>query len=276
MMRRFLAALLSLATIVALAPRGASAQTSAPAYEGGYAGKGDLVVQSAVAGAPVGVGGRIAFEESGSLFRLDVLSLAIPGTDSAISSVLATQLFPQGGFSVVFDRRNSTYTIWSAAKHAYYSHGIQRDAKSPAPDATPTPIATPGAGTTGPDFFSAFKALRSLKDDKTFSMSIALTGHSTLFGHAVSTLQYQYAQTPLVSGGSTGDVHGEIDFADDFDEVPIRFTASAALKGIPPSSMRLELTELAKAAPPLGDFQPPRDYTRANSIGDVLGGSVHF
>ena len=87
----------------------------------GYAGKGSLVIQTSLGETKLTVGGDIAFEERDTVIRIDILSLGIPGADPTLSAVMSTQLFPPGGFTVIYDRKQSTYTVWSNAKRLYYS-----------------------------------------------------------------------------------------------------------------------------------------------------------
>jgi hypothetical protein len=260
----------------ALLPWPASAKNepdaNANGSEGGYVGKGNVVIQTALAGAALTLGGDIALEERGSRLRLDVLSLGIPGTDPTVSALLSTQLFPAGGFTIVYDRRDASYTVWSAARHAFYVGGGR--ARAGATQTVPSyaaPAADAIAG--GADLFSAFGAARSLADDRTFSASVTLTGHSTLFAHPVTAVRYQFSKASL-NGGESIDAHGELELADDLDEVPVEVTASLTSKSIPQSSLRLDLTQLARQTPPNDDFEPPPAYTKANAIGEVIGGKV--
>jgi hypothetical protein len=260
----------ALAASLAAAPA-ARAQDAPPAS--GYAGKGNVVIRTSLAGASLTLGGSIALEERGSRLRIDVLSLALPGADATISAVVGTQLFPPGGFTIVYDRRDGTYTVWSAARRAFFVGGARANASGAPLPAYANPAA--GAIATGADLFNAFEALRSLRTDRTFSASVELTGHTTLFGRPVTGLRYRFAEVST-SGDRSLDVHGELELADDLDAVPVEITASVAAKGLPESSLRLDLTQLAKQPVPAGDFQPPADYARANAIGDVIGGKLSF
>ena len=262
---------LVLACAAALVPNAALAQP-APPNDGptGYVGKGDLVVQTAIAGVAVTIGGHIALEERGSRLRIDVLSLAIPGADPTISALAGSQLFPPGGFTIVYDRRVATYTVWSAGKRAFYTGGGHANG----PSANVPSYASPAASAiaNGGGLFDAFGALRGLKSDKTFEASVTMTGHASLYGHPVTMLSYRLTQVPL--SGAAFDAHGELSLADDLDAVPVRVTASVASGNIPKSSLRLDLTSLAKRLPDDADFVPPPDYARTNDLGDVLGRSL--
>jgi len=259
-----------LCAVACCTPAAASAQ-SAGGKNGettGYVGTGDLVIGTTIAGAAITLGGRVALEERGSRLRIDVISLAIPGMDPTLSALASSQLFPPGGFTVSYDRRDATYTVWSSGKHAYYTGGGRTAGASDNPPAVANPAA--GAIANGANLFDAFGALRGLKEDREFSASVTLTGHTNLFGHPVTGVSYRLTQSAL-TGNASLDAHGELELADDLDEVPVRVTASVTSANIPPSSLRLDLTSLAKQTPDEADFAPPRDYTRAKTIGEVIG-----
>ncbi len=229
----------------------------------GYVGKGQLVVQTAIAGVDkLTVGGDIALEERGSFLRLDVLSLAIPGTDPTLSAIVGTQLFPPGGFTIVYDRKAASYTVWSNAKRSYYT-----SASGPTPKTTPAPLAD-AIGAAG-DLFAPLAFAKSLRTDRTFSATLSLVGHGPVNGHPATGIDYQYARTNAT--GDRTDVHGRLELADDLDEVPVEITASVKSASIPASSLRLDLTTLAKQTPNESDFTVPPGYARASDLGTVLG-----
>jgi hypothetical protein len=265
-------ALALLCAIACSFPSTASAQTArgTNADVTGYVGTGDLVIGTTIAGASVTLGGHISLEERGSRLRIDVLSLAIPGMDPTLSALASGQLFPPGGFTVSYDRRDATYAVWSSGKHAYYMGGGR--ATNADAGGSPSAFANPAAGAiaNGANLFDAFGALRGLKDDSAFSASVALTGHTKLFGHPVTGVSYKLTQSAL-AGNASLDAHGELELADDLDEVPVRVTATVTTGSIPQSSLRLDLTSLAKQTPDDADFAPPRDYTRAKTVGEVIG-----
>jgi hypothetical protein len=236
-----------------------------PQPEVGYVGPGDAQIQSMLAGAPLTLAANVAFEERGTRVRLDILSVGLQGNTSGLTGMMATQLFPAGGFTIVYNRSDSTYTVWSAARHAYFIGG------GPNPTPTPTPAPSPSATPRG-DLFGLFGPLRSLKDDRTLSLTVALTGHSTLFGHPVSNVHYAFLRTTLT--GDTMDVHGDLAVAEDLNGVPLQLTASAVAKGIPQSSLRIELPQLEKRIPSESDFEPPLGYARVTNIGDAIGGKI--
>ncbi len=251
------------ALLCALAPVGAPA-----ADDAGYAGKGTLVVQTSFGGdSKLTIGGDIAFEESDPYVRIDLLSLAIPGADPTLSSLMGTQLFPPGGFTVVYDRKDSTYVVWSTSKREYFAPPPKSSALA---QATPAPGSSPPARSAASGgLFGVFGFLRSLPDDKVFALSIALMGHGQTNGHASTGIHFQYLKT--TTAGDTTDFHGEMQLADDLNEIPIKISLSAKSKGLPQSALTLDATSIEKASPPQTDFAVPAGYARAASLGDVIG-----
>ena len=226
---------------------------------GGYVGRGKLVVQTAIAGIDLNVGGDIAFEQRGALARVDVLSVGLPGVDPTVSSLLGTQLFPPGGFTVVYDRTTASYVVWSVAKRNYFT------SISSSASATPTPVAS----TTAANTRSPFALLASIRDDSAFSVSLNLVGHGPINGHPATGIDYQLTRTTKT--GDKSDFHGRVQLADDLDELPIELTASVKTKSIPQSSLRLDLTSITKQTPNEIDFTVPQGFARASDLGSVLG-----
>ena len=255
----------ALAITAAVAALGAFAYVRAADEPSGYVGKGQVVVQTTIAGSDkLTVGGDIAMEELGSRLRIDLLSLGFPGTSATISSLVGTQLFPPGGFTVVYDRKNSSYTVWSNAKQRYYTNAA---AAGPAPNLPPGPLSV--AVVAGGDLFGAFSFARSLKDDSAFTLSVGLAGHQTVNGHPASGLNFQYART--TNAGDTVDLHGTFQFADDLAGLPVEITAAGHSRSIPESALRIDFSSVAQQTPPEGDFEPPAGYVRVDSLGDVIG-----
>jgi hypothetical protein len=242
---------------------------SAAVDAAGYTSKGQIVVRTMLGGAEITFGGDIALEERGDLLRFDLLSLAIPGTDPTLSAALSTQLFPQGGFTVVFDRSARTYTVWSPSKHKYYTGGPAQSNASPAP--APAPNAATAIGAAG-DLFNAFAFAKSLKDDAAFNATLTLAGHGPVNGHPATGIDYEFSRT--TKSGESTEFHGRLQLADDLDSVPVQITVSAHGKSLPQSSLRLDLTSLAKTPVPAGDFQVPAGYARVAEIAQVLGATL--
>jgi hypothetical protein len=256
---------------------GTFADASAADEPSGYVGSGQLVIQTTLGGdMKITVGGNIAMEEHGPFLRVDVLSLGIPGTNPTTSSVISavsTQLFPPGGFTIVYDRRASTYTVWSNAKHAYYTNASTDESASGSGAAGAVPLSGAAvAVVASSDLFSAFSFARSLKDDSAFTLTFGLAGHQTVNGHPATGLNFQYARTTKT--GDALDLHGTFQFADDLDGVPVEITAAGHSKSIPESAFRLDFSSLTKQSPPDADFVPPPNFVRANTLGDVIGKSL--
>ncbi len=253
----FVASIGAVAAVATLA-----SHATAASDPGGYVGRGQIVVQTAIAGIDkLTVGGEIAFEQRGPLARVDMLSLGLPGTDPTLSALLGTQLFPPGGFTIVYDRTAATYVVWSNAKRAYFT-----SVATPPTGSTPAPVASASAA---PGASSPFNFLKTIRDDTAFSVTLSLSGHGPINGHPATGIDYRMARTTKT--GDTSDFHGRVQLADDLDELPIEVTASVKTKSIPQSSLRLDLTSIAKQTPNEADFAVPQGYARASDLGSVLG-----
>ncbi len=277
-----------------MTPTPPPALSGANAHDVGYAGRGTLQVQTTLDGPSLGVpslggvtlkvtvNGDIALEARGQLLRVDLLDLAIPGSDPLLSALASSQLIPPGGFTVVYDRSASTYTVWSSSKRAYYVGGGATPNGSavggPASGGTPSGSVTSGSAPAGgpdaalgagADLFKAFAIARSLKDDSAFSATVTLAGHGTVNGHPATAVDYQYART--TNAGDSTSIHGRLQLADDLDDVPVQVSVSLKTPSIPESALRLDMTTLSRANVPAADFTAPAGYFRANAIGDVLG-----
>jgi hypothetical protein len=232
----------------------------------GYVGKGNIVVQSTIMGdTKITLGGDVAMEERGPRLRVDVLSLAIPGTSGTLSALISTQLFPPGGFTVVYDRSAGAFTVWSSSRQRFYTSA------SAGTQSAGQPIAASAATAIveGGDLFSAFSFARSLKDDTAFNVSLGLAGHQTVNGHPATGMNFQYDRK--TKAGADLELHGTFQFADDLDGVPVEITVAGKGGSLPDSAFRLDFSSLTKQTPPDEDFEVPAGYTRATSLGDVIG-----
>jgi len=235
-------------------------RAAAPA-EGGYVGKGTLVVRAPLPGTttPIDVGAHIAFEQRGSLFRLDIIDIALPGA-GVVGSALATQLFPPGGATVVVDSSGKRYTVWSNTTRKYYmtSFGAK-------PSGSPAPPPAPSASTAP----NPFGFERSLRDLAALNISLSLAGHGNVDGHPATGVNYGFTRT--TASGERTDAHGTVEFADDLDGVPVQLTASFTNKNVSGISLRADATQLSRQVPSETDFQIPSGFAPASSIGDVIG-----
>lgn len=252
-------------TATAVAAMFCVAVRAADAPAAGYVGKGTIVVRGALPGTttPIDVDGDLAFEQRGSVLRLDVLDVSLPAA-GAVGAALATQLFPAGGISAVYDRSAATYTVWSNASRKYYTsgaNGATSAAPTPAPQATASPASSP---------FGFEKSLRELT---ALNLTLSLAGHGPINGHPATGLNYLFTRT--TASGDTTDLHGTVQFADDLDGVPVQLSASFKNKYVPETSMRADITQLTKGTPADADFQPPAGFARTTTLGDVIGKTLH-
>ncbi len=186
--------------------------------------------------------------------RLDLLSLSLgtPG-GPALPGII-----PPGGYTIVYDPLAQTYTIWSAAKRAYYTGNAK-----PAPSASATPAATPSpAATRGSPF-------ERVKDLKAFSLSIDLAPKETIDGHVTTPFDFKLLEQR--QSGDPFDLAGRVNFADDLAGAPILLVAHATSgAGGNVGNLRLALTQVRRSAPPPSDFTPPAGYAQAAGLFDVL------
>lgn len=218
-----------------------------------------------LSGTKLSVTGNIALEELGNLVRLDMVSLSLPGLDPALSALASSQLIPAGGYTVVFDQGKHGYTVWSTSKRTYYT-------SSPgAADQTNNPVIGAAAtiGSTS-DFLHAFALAKPLKDYRAFSASVTLNGHGQTNGHPTTGIDFAIKRQERT--GDPLDLHGNLQLADDLDEIPVRINANVqGSGGLPPSSMQLDLTSVDRSTPAAGDFTVPAGYAKAAQLSDVFG-----
>jgi len=250
----------ALAAGFASATHVAVAQTSS-----GFSARGSLVVQTTLSGQKLNIGGNIALEQRGSRVRIDMLSLAFPGTDQTLSALASSQLFPPGGYTVVFDQQSRTYTVWSSSKRTYFTSqpGTTPQASNPA-------VAAASTVGNANDVLHAFAFARSLRNYRQFSASVSLAGHGTTNGHPTTGINFALRRQERT--GEPLDVHGTLQLADDLDEIPVQIAASLkGAGGAPPLSLRLDLTSVDRNAPAEGDFTVPDGYSKAAKVTDVFG-----
>ena len=248
-------------------PFAPSAALAAPtdAVAAGFSAQGALAVQTQLSGTKLHVTGNIALKELGDLVRLDMVSLSLPGLDPALSALASSQLIPAGGYTVVFDQAKHGYTVWSSSKRMYYT-------SSPgAADETNNPVVGAAAtiGSTS-DFLHAFALAKPLKDYRAFSASVTLSGHGQTNGHPTTGVDFAIKRQERT--GDPLDLHGNLQLADDLDEIPVRINANVqGAGGVPPSSMTLDLTSVDRRAPAASDFTVPAGYAKAAQLSEVFG-----
>ncbi len=261
--RRMLAAAL-LASLLAAPAAGRTAAPATGSASGpatGFHSTGTLVVQATVSGSPFNVGGNIALYRRGSMYRLDLLSLGFPGTDSTTSAVAGALLAP-GGATIIYNGATGALTAYSNGNRDYYEDTPK--AATPGPATAPLP-ASPGAA----DPLAALAGIvRQLHDVQ--RASIELTGHSTTNGHATDDLDVLVRrQRP---GKALEDYHAQLALADDLDGFPVRilFSSTPATPQDFGGSLRLDLTAIALETPDDAVFAVPAGYARVASLGQVL------
>ncbi len=234
----------------------------------GLVGKGTLVGRTALGGSDtLTLGGSIAFEARGPLIRLDILSLGIPGADPTLAA-LAQSFIAPGGYTVVYDRQTSGYVVWSKAKQSYYQNSVGNVGEK-----APQPVASSSArvGVGESDLLGAFGFAKSLKDLKTFTIQLGLSGHGPVNGHPATGLDFLFARQ--TNEGDPLNVHGRIQFADDLDGFPVQVNATVKTKGFGLDA-QLDLTQIEKRVPDAADFDVPQGFTRVQDLGGVLGGAI--
>jgi len=251
----------AIAATICLATSAAVAQ-----QPNGFSAKGALVVQTEFSGAKINIGGNINLEQRGPLVRVDVLSLSLPGMDAMLSQLANSQLFPPGGYSLVYDQAKHSYTVWSPSRHAYYTN----DNGGSAPSSSNPAVAAATTVGNATDMLHAFAAAKALRDYRQFSASLNLTGHGTTNGHPTTGLDFALKRQERT--GDPLDIHGSLKLADDIDELPVQVVASLkGAGGAPPTSMRLDLNSINQQTPSEDDFTVPAGYSQAQHLTDVLG-----
>jgi hypothetical protein len=209
---------------------------------------------------PMTITANIAFEVTSRKVRIDLPSIALSGLSPAMAGMAPS--FPAGGVTVVADYSTWKMIVWVPSTKKYFVGDIPKPAfgKAATSQATAMPTAMPMPPV---DPFTAFSMFKGVK-----TFSIALTGHSTANGHPTS--QYDLAFEQENAAGNTFSLHGQVQLADDLSELPVVFAMSAKGTKMPESSLRYDVTSLARQLPPESDFHPPSGYKRATNPGDAF------
>jgi hypothetical protein len=251
-------------TLRALALAGAIAFLGASAPILGLRSSGTIVVAARVEGQPLNLGGNIALYRKGALYRLDVLSLGIPGTSSEISAA-ATALLGPGGITLVYDATTGAVTAWSTESRSWYPVTPPHAQQHGATAAVPPPDAASGS-----DPLAALAGVgAALRDVQ--AATIQLLGHKTVNGHPTTDVDVQMKrQRP---GKPFEDYHAQVALADDLSDFPVQiaFSSVPATATAFGGSMKLDLTDVQPATPDDAMFVVPSGYARAASLSAVLG-----
>jgi hypothetical protein len=224
----------------------------------GERASGTIVVQTQLQGAEVTLGGNVALYRRGPLYRLDLLSLGIPGSDPTTSAMLGALLGPSGA-TIIYDGATGSISAYANGNRTYYT-----EARSPAGAATVPPAAANAPRANG-DPFAILAAIA--KATATMQQaSIILTGHATVNGHPTSDLDVQLERHP--PGKADEKYHAQFALADDLDGFPVKISAesNSGMAG----KFQLNLTTVEAATPGDDVFAIPAGYTRVNDLGAVL------
>ncbi|HEY0395307.1 MAG TPA: hypothetical protein VGD01_12495 [Candidatus Elarobacter sp.] len=250
----------SAALLLASVPAVAPAQTMQAIP--GFRSSGTLVVALNLQGQPLNVGGRVAMYHKGSLYRLDVLSLGLPGLSGDLSAMAATLIGP-GGVSVLYDGTSGGLSAWSDTNKTYYSEAPRNAPAASRAGAQNAPPAGPA------DPLAALAGVGTLLRDVQ-TASIQLVGHSTVNGHPATSLDIQMKRQ--LPGKPIENYHAQLALADDLNEFPLQI----ALQSVPADknafggTMKLDLTDIQRDTPADTLFTVPQGYTRVTSISGVL------
>jgi hypothetical protein len=224
----------------------------------GERASGTIVVQTQLQGADVTLGGNIALYRRGPLYRLDLLSLGVPGADPATSAMLGALLGP-GGATIVYDGATGAISAYANGNRTYYT-----ESRSPA-GATAIPPSAGDAPRANGDPLAILAAIA--KATATMQQaSIILTGHAAVNGHPTSDLDVHLERR--LPGKAAETYHAQFALADDLDGFPVKVTAESS--GGMTGKFQLNLTTIEAASPGDEIFAIPEGYTRVSNLGDVL------
>jgi hypothetical protein len=235
------------------------AMRSMTATDGASPGATPAPTESPAAPAPpMSASASVAFEAKPMKFRFDVVSVSLSGLGPAAAGMVPP--FPTGGATFVADYATGKLIVWVRSTKKYFV------GKIPVPNfgknATPAPHAT-AAPMPMMDPFAVFKSFQGMK-----TFSIALTGHATSNGHPTS--QYDFVLEREYGAGNSFALHGQMQLADDLDELPVFFHVSVDGNKLPASSLRYDLTNFERRLPPESDFHPPGGYKLVKNLGDAF------
>ena len=234
---------------------------AAPVPSAGIRSSGTIVVQANLSGQPLTIGGNVAVYRRASMYRVDLLSLGIPGAGSAGNAV-AGELLGIGNATFIYDGATGTTTAYSNSNHTYFTQTPSPNVN--ASSAAPTTVSAPSG-----DPLEALASLtRQLHDVQ--HAAVLFTGHSTVNGHPASDVDVQLKRQ--LPGKPLEDYHAQLALADDLDGFPIRvlFSSVPATPSAFGGNFRLDLTTVQRDTPADAVFAIPSGYTRVNTLGEIL------
>ncbi len=224
----------------------------------GERASGTIVLQTQIQGADVTLGGNIALYRRGPLYRLDLLSLGIPGSDATTSAMLGALLGPSGA-TIIYDGATGSISAYANGNRTYYT-----ESRTPAGAAAVPPSAANAPRMNG-DPLAILAAIAKATANMQ-QASIVLTGHAAVNGHPTSDLDVQLERH--LPGKSAEHYHAQFALADDLDGFPVKITAEST--GSMSGKFQVNLTTIEAASPGDEIFVIPDGYTRVTNIGDVL------
>ncbi|MBV9439962.1 MAG: hypothetical protein JOZ24_08240, partial [Candidatus Eremiobacteraeota bacterium] len=199
-----------------------------------------------------------------ALYRLDLVSLGIPGASGDLNA-LATTLIGPGGATLLFDGATGALTAWSTRNRTYYVAAPPRSAPAAAAAPTTTP-ATPN------DPLATLAALvASLHDVQ--SASLQLVGHTTVNGHPASDVAFDMKRQ--IAGHGAEEYRARLALADDLGGFPLQISLqsiAAPGSGGQNGAAKLDLTQVRPGDQPDMTFVLPAGYTRVETLAGILQG----
>ncbi len=227
----------------------------------GVSARGTLTAAVTFSGTNLPVGGTIALYRRGASYRLDLLSIGIPGADATLSA-LATPFLMPGGITLLFDARSNTYTVLSMATKRYFSGSRSLQGPRTGGAAVPTAVGDPFAG------FGTI--IHTLGAYQSFSLTTTLLERATVNAHPATRVDINLQEQRI--GGTPETVHVQLALADDLDGFPVQIVASRVTSGSGEvtGSATLDLTSVDRVPPPPSTFVVPAGFTRVDSLASVL------
>lgn len=214
-------------------------------------------------GTRISLGGEIALMTRGKQLRMDLLRLGVPGTDPAVSALLA-QFLPQGGVSFLLDQGTGATTVWSDSKRKYY---VLKAAASPAPSPSPGAADEPAFGNSIVELLET--PGKYVKDYSVFSFAMKLLARSTVNGHPASNVHLDYHAQKR--GGKMQDASVDLALAEDEHYLPVRLSATSKPQNF---SARIDFTQISAASPDPALFSVPQGYAPASDPSEIFGTGI--
>jgi len=223
----------------------------------GERASGTIVLTTAISGTPLTLGADVVLYRRGPLYRLDLVSLKIPGADATTAAMISALLAP-GGATVIYDGATGTLSAYSNANHSYYTQAHDTST------ATALPPAATNAPRTGGDPLALLgniaKASRDLQ-----RAAIVVTGAGSVNGRPTTNIE-----VTLERRASTDRFHAIVALANDLDGFPLDIDAESHGWSGFTGHFKLDLPSVEAATPSDDTFAIPAGYKRVGDLGEVL------